>query len=125
MRSIQAGSQAQDSASPQVGQSAIGIALYLKNPGITSYEVFGAFFRLVGSDFMFILLGVVLILSLFLKRPWCSYLCPLRAVSDYVLLMNNWVREKIDHNRVKSKDKEVTEGSATPTNKPQQTFFHL
>ncbi|MFC2155524.1 FMN-binding protein [Acidobacteriota bacterium] len=49
--------------------SAIGIALYLKNPGLTSFEVFGAFFQLVGSNFMFILLAVTLISSLFIKRP--------------------------------------------------------
>lgn len=73
---------------------AIGIALYLKNPGLTSFEVFGAFFRLVGSDFLFILLGVVLIVSLFIKRPWCHYICPNRAVTDYVMLINRWVREK-------------------------------
>lgn len=82
--------------------SAIGIALYLRNPGLTGFEVFGAFFRLVGSNFLFILLAVVLILSLFIKRPWCNYLCPNRAVTDYVVLMSNWIRKKTGRKRVKS-----------------------
>jgi NosR/NirI family nitrous oxide reductase transcriptional regulator len=84
--------------------SAIGIALYLKNPGLTGFEVFGVFFRLVGSDFIFILLGVTLVLSLFIKRPWCNYLCPNRAVSDYILLLNRRVREKIAGKRVNRKE---------------------
>ncbi|MCK4762106.1 MAG: 4Fe-4S binding protein [Candidatus Aminicenantes bacterium] len=83
---------------------AIGVALYLKNPGISSYEVFGAFFRLVGTNFLFILLAVVLIFSLFVKRSWCFYLCPNRAVTDYVLLMSNWVREKAAERKAKRRE---------------------
>jgi hypothetical protein len=73
--------------------SAIALALLSRNPSISSYEVFGAFFHLIGSSFNFALLGVVLIATLFLKRPWCSYLCPLRPVSDFIRLISNWIRE--------------------------------
>jgi len=73
--------------------TAIVIALLHRNPGISSYEVFGAFFRLIGSDFLFVLLGVVLVFSLFIRRPWCSYLCPLRPVTDFIRLMRNWALE--------------------------------
>ncbi len=73
--------------------SAIGLALFLRNPSVSSYEVFGAFFHLIGSSFNFALLGVVLIAALFLKRPWCSYLCPLRPVSDFIRLISNWIQE--------------------------------
>ncbi|MFC2164475.1 4Fe-4S binding protein [Acidobacteriota bacterium] len=73
--------------------SAIVIALVLRNPGISSYEVFGAFFRLIGSNFLFALLGIVLVTSLFLRRPWCSYLCPLRPVTDFIRLVRNWIRD--------------------------------
>ena len=68
---------------------AILLALFFRNPSVSSYEVFGAFFRLIGTNFLFILLAVVLILSLFIRRPWCSYLCPLRPVTDFLKLLRN------------------------------------
>jgi NosR/NirI family nitrous oxide reductase transcriptional regulator len=73
--------------------TAIVIALIFRNPGISSYEVFGAFFRLIGSNFLFALLGIVLVASLFIRRPWCSYLCPLRPVTDLIRLIRNWIIE--------------------------------
>ncbi len=73
--------------------SAIVLALLYRNPSVSSYEVFGAFFALIGSSFDFALLGVVLIAALFLKRPWCSYLCPLRPVTDFIQLVRNWIQE--------------------------------
>jgi len=73
--------------------TAIVIALIFRNPGISSYEVFGVFFRLIGSNFQFALLGVVLVASLFTRRPWCSYLCPLRPVTDLIRLIRNWIGE--------------------------------
>jgi uncharacterized protein with FMN-binding domain len=73
--------------------TAIVIALVFRNPGISSYEVFGAFFRLIGSNFLFVLLGIVLVASLFIRRPWCSYLCPLRPVTDLIRLMRSWISE--------------------------------
>jgi hypothetical protein len=73
--------------------AAIVIALLFRNPGISSYEVFGAFFRLIGSNFLFVLLGIVLVASLFIRRPWCSYLCPLRPVTDLIRLIRNWIKE--------------------------------
>jgi NosR/NirI family nitrous oxide reductase transcriptional regulator len=73
--------------------AAIVIALVFRNPGISSYEVFGAFFRLIGSNFLFVLLGIVLVASLFIRRPWCSYLCPLRPVTDLIRLILNWIKE--------------------------------
>jgi hypothetical protein len=72
---------------------AIVLALLFRNPSVSSYEVFGAFFHLIGSSFNFALLGVVLIAALFLKRPWCSYLCPLRPVTDFIRLVRNWIQE--------------------------------
>ena len=72
--------------------TAIVIALLYRNPSISSYEVFGAFFHLIGSNFQFALLGVVLITALFLKRPWCNYLCPLRPVTDFIRLIRNWIK---------------------------------
>jgi len=56
---------------------AISLALIYRNPSFTSFEVFGTMFKLTGSNFQFVLLAIVVLLSLFLYRPWCRYLCPL------------------------------------------------
>ena len=86
--------------------SAIALALIYRNPSISSYEVFGAFFQLIGTNFQFALLGVVLITALFLKRPWCNYLCPLRPVTDFIRLIRNWLKEVIE----RAKPRQATRG---------------
>lgn len=62
---------------------AIIMALLLRNPGVTSYEIFGTLFKLTGSNFQFAILGIILVASMFIKRPWCTYLCPLGPVTDH------------------------------------------
>lgn len=64
--------------------SIIVLALYYRKAGIMSYEPFGALFAFVGSQLHFILLAVTVIASLFILRPWCRFLCPLRAVADFM-----------------------------------------
>jgi NosR/NirI family transcriptional regulator, nitrous oxide reductase regulator len=72
---------------------AILLALLFRNPGLTSYEVFGTLFDLKGTSLQFALLGIVLIASLFIRRPWCTYLCPLRPVTDFYRLFRKWILE--------------------------------
>jgi polyferredoxin len=57
--------------------SAVCMALLFRNPGFSSFEIFGTFFNLNGSNYQFALLALILLLSLFVYRPWCNYLCPL------------------------------------------------
>jgi Na+-translocating ferredoxin:NAD+ oxidoreductase RnfG subunit len=59
------------------------IALISNNPGIQNYEIFSTFFRFIGADYQFALIAAVLILSIFISRPWCNYLCPVRGTTDY------------------------------------------
>jgi hypothetical protein len=63
---------------------AILVALYTRNPGPTSYEVYGSLFNLTGMVYQFAVLGVILILSLFVARPWCRFLCPIQAIVRYI-----------------------------------------
>lgn len=65
---------------------AVIIALLTHNPGISDYVVFGAAFQFTGSNLLFILLGLITATSLFIKKPWCSYLCPIRPIIDYIRL---------------------------------------
>jgi NosR/NirI family transcriptional regulator, nitrous oxide reductase regulator len=76
----------------------IVLALLCRDPGRFNYEVFGSFFRLTGTTVQLSLLALVLTVSLFLVRPWCSYLCPLRAVSDYVRMLRRWVKDSVFSN---------------------------
>ncbi len=70
---------------------AIVLALLFRNPSISSYEVFNALFDQVGSTVQFALLGIVLMTSLFVKRPWCNYLCPLRPVTEFIQMARRWI----------------------------------
>ncbi len=63
---------------------AIIIALLFRNPTISSYEIFATFFNLTGSNIQFILLAIILILSLFQVRPWCSFFCPIKPFIDFI-----------------------------------------
>ena len=76
-----------------IALTAIVLAMIYRNPSLSSYEVFGAFFRLIGTNLLFVLLAVVLVAALFIRRPWCSYLCPLRPVTDFIRLIRNWTRD--------------------------------
>ncbi|WP_111709622.1 FMN-binding protein [Lutibacter citreus] len=78
---------------------AIVVALLLRNPGVTSYEIFGTLFKLTGSNLQFGILGIVLVSSIFIKRPWCNYLCPLGPVTEHFtyvrkLIINKWKSKK-------------------------------
>lgn len=70
---------------------AILIALLLSNPGVTSYEIFGTMFELIGSNVQFLLLGLVMLTSLFIRRPWCTYLCPLHPVEEFIRMIRKWI----------------------------------
>jgi NosR/NirI family nitrous oxide reductase transcriptional regulator len=72
---------------------AIVLALIFRDPGISSYEVFSAMFDGVGSTLTFAVLGIVLLASLVIKRPWCTYLCPLQPVSEFNLMIRMWIVE--------------------------------
>ena len=80
---------------------AIIIALVFRNPGISSYEIFGTLFKLVGNNYQFILLGMVLIVALFIKRPWCHYLCPLHPVEEFIRVIRRWIIELWQNRKAK------------------------
>lgn len=69
----------------------IAASLLLQNPTRFNYEIFSAFFKLIGTIFQFSLLIIVLLSSLFLIRPWCNLLCPIQPVTDFVKMIRNWV----------------------------------
>jgi NosR/NirI family transcriptional regulator, nitrous oxide reductase regulator len=66
---------------------AVFVALIFRNPGISSYEVYSTLFSLSGTNREVLFLSIVLLVSLFVKRPWCKYLCPVPAFEDYLRWM--------------------------------------
>lgn len=73
--------------------AAIFLGVFFRSPGLASFELFGTLFSLVGTSLQFVALGLVLIASLFIKRPWCTYLCPIHPVVDLIRVSREWVIE--------------------------------
>lgn len=73
---------------------AVICALLFRNPAVVSYDISPTFFTLIGQNWHFVLLALILILSLFVGRPWCNCLCPLRAVFDYIRLLRASLKSK-------------------------------
>ncbi len=67
-----------------IALAAIVLGLIYRNPSKTSFEVFSGLFVFIGSDLLFIALALIIILSLFIKSPWCNYLCPVKPSINYI-----------------------------------------
>ncbi|MEA1878688.1 MAG: FMN-binding protein [Bacteroidota bacterium] len=67
------------------------IGLIFRHPSSINYEVFSAFFQLVGNSLQFGILILVLVTSLFFRRPWCNLLCPVKPVFEYIQTLRNWL----------------------------------
>ncbi len=66
---------------------AVFLGLLYRAPGVVSYEVFAAFFRLSGTGFQLAILGIVLVTAVFVSRPFCHWVCPVdttEQVARYV-----------------------------------------
>lgn len=68
---------------------AIVLALYFRNPVQLNYEIFGVSLSLTGTTYLFVLTGIFLMASVFIKRPWCNYLCPITPVADMVRILSS------------------------------------
>jgi uncharacterized protein with FMN-binding domain len=73
--------------------TAILLALLLRNPGISSYEVFGTLFAFNGVGVQWIVLIIILLMSMFVRRPWCNFLCPLDPIVDFIHAIRRWVKD--------------------------------
>jgi polyferredoxin/uncharacterized protein with FMN-binding domain len=87
----------------------LAAGLCFRNPAAFSYEPFGIMFGMVGSMYLFILTFLILITSLLVHRPWCKTLCPITAMTDYLLFFKQWYKQaskaKKRANKARSKGK--------------------
>ncbi len=60
--------------------AAIIMALITLQPVLASYEPFAALFSLRGTNLQWLLLFIVLVVSLLISTPWCSFFCPMRTI---------------------------------------------
>jgi len=66
---------------------AIVLALYYRNPVKLNYEIFGVAVNLTGASYLFAMTGIFFIASVFIKRPWCNYLCPMTPLYDLLKMI--------------------------------------
>ncbi len=71
---------------------ALLLGIFFRSPGLASYELFGTLFGFVGTGIQFAALAIVLLAALFIKRPWCNYLCPLHTIVDIIRIVRGWVK---------------------------------
>jgi NosR/NirI family transcriptional regulator, nitrous oxide reductase regulator len=72
---------------------ALALGLAFRQPGVISYEPFGTLFSFAAGFFPWMLLVFVLFGSMIILRPFCYYLCPVGAVMNFLLLVNNQVKK--------------------------------
>lgn len=60
------------------------LALLFNNPGIASFEPFSVFFDGDGNTSQWIMMGLILLFSIFLLRFWCRIFCPVGTFLDFL-----------------------------------------
>ncbi len=74
---------------------AIAAALATAQPARASYEPFAALFALTGTTLQWFLLLIILVVSFFIRRPWCHFFCPMRSCERALLdIRTNLLRSK-------------------------------
>ena len=68
---------------------AIILALYYGNPVKVNYEIFGISLSLTGATYLFVMTGSFFMASVFIRRPWCNYLCPITPVADLIHMLTS------------------------------------
>ncbi|MEI6670324.1 MAG: FMN-binding protein [Acidobacteriota bacterium] len=72
---------------------AVLLGVAMRRPGIATYEPYQALFSLQGTGFQWTLLVVISLASLLVRRPFCSYLCPIDPVVDLIGESRRYIKE--------------------------------
>jgi len=66
---------------------------YFRSPAAFIYEPFGIAFGMIGGIYLFVLTIVIVLTSLVVRRPWCQSLCPINAMTDFIVFNKNWLKQ--------------------------------
>ncbi len=72
---------------------AILLGLALRRPGVAGYEPFAALFDFQGMTIEWIFLAIILLGSLLVYRPFCTYLCPIDPTVALIAAIRRWGRD--------------------------------
>lgn len=75
---------------------------YFRSPAEFIYEPFGIAFGMIGGMYLFVLTVMILLTSLVVRRPWCQSLCPINAMTDFIVFNKNWAK-KVRNNSTKKR----------------------
>jgi len=79
--------------------AAVLLGLVLRQPGVAGYEPFATLFDMRGTLLEWILLGLTILASLLLYRPFCTYLCPIDPVTGIIAASRRVLQEAWKHRR--------------------------
>ncbi|GAL03843.1 putative transcriptional regulator [Photobacterium aphoticum] len=69
------------------------LGAYFRSPAGFVYEPFGIAFGMIGGMYLFVLTVMILLTSLVVRRPWCQSLCPVNAMTDFLVFNKNWAKQ--------------------------------
>ncbi|WP_241210376.1 FMN-binding protein [Vibrio ichthyoenteri] len=100
------------------------LGAYFRSPAAFVYEPFGIAFGMIGGMYLFILTVMIILTSLVVRRPWCQSLCPINAMTDFVVFNKNWFKQmrnqkgkKTRPSTPRSPRRSVMDNEATKQNK--------
>jgi len=64
---------------------ALVFAFIMRNPSISSYEIFAPLFAWEGAPTQWLMLPVMLFTGIFIFRFWCRFFCPVGGILDYMV----------------------------------------
>lgn len=65
--------------------AALLFAFIYKSPTLAGYEPFPALFARIGNGVLWFILPIVILASLFIRRFWCNYFCPVGVAFELLL----------------------------------------
>ena len=74
-------------------------AIIVNQPGAFGYEIFGSVFQFEFSSWIIIIAIISFVLSLFIKRFWCRFLCPVGVIGRFLMMVRTIFVKKKNHRK--------------------------
>ncbi|WP_419206688.1 4Fe-4S binding protein [Photobacterium leiognathi] len=93
------------------------LGAYFRNPAAFVYEPFGIAFGMIGGMYLFVLTVMIILTSLVVRRPWCQSLCPINAMTDFLVFNKNWFKQVLNNKGKKVRQTQVREPRTVRNNR--------